>query len=264
ILVNKPYEVWEHGYSFYNLDNLISDSQLNEMIKEYFYDDSSSKKGYSGYQFAINALESIDEAVIKQWADYSEMYKDMMEDYLLKLANPFNTDGLNNLFHKIPINQSSIISLSSEVLANIHYGESDGANSFRFPDEGIGLFTEIQKIELFDIRSLRRFANVFGLPLGIDLSMNSGLKAFDDMKDYNTFLYFGAVPVVLIYMELMEYKNIFNSFVAVKTNNAKLARKINARKKFVDEARRISEVDKDRALLIERLRIEYMKIISEI
>ena len=84
------------------------------------------------------------------------------------------------------------------------------------------------------------------------------------MKDYNTFLYFGAVPITLIYMELMEYKNIFNSFVAVKTNNAKLARKINARKKFVDEARRISEVDKDRALLIERLRIEYMKIISEI
>lgn len=264
ILVNKPYQIWEHGFFSHNLDNLISGINFMASINEYFYDDSSSKKGYSGHQFAINALESIDEAVIKKWADYSEMYKDMMEDYLLKLANPFNTDGLNDLFYKIPINQSPIISLSSESLANIHYGESDGANSFRFPDEGKGLFTEMAKVEIFNHASLRRFSNVFGLPTGIDISRKSGLKALDGLKDYNTFLYFGASPITLIDMELMEYKNVFNSFIAVKTGNAKLAKKINARKDFVNEARKISEVEKERVRLIERLRIEYMEALGEI
>lgn len=263
ILVNKPYEVWEYGYSFYNLDNLISDSQLNEMIDGYFYDDSSSKKGYSGYSFARNTLESIDDTVIKKWADFAEMYPNRLEEYLTGLVNPFNNDGLDDLFHKIPLKTSPIISLSKDSLANIYYGEKDGAEPFYFPDEGMGLFTEIQKIELFDIRSLRRFANVFGLPLGIDLSMNSGLKAFDDMKDYNTFLYFGAVPVTLIYMELMEYKNIFNSFVAVKTNDAKLARSINLKKEFVNEAGNVSRLDKERSRSIQSLNNEYESLLNE-
>lgn len=51
-----------------------------------------------------------------------------------------------------------------------------------------------------------------------------------DLKQYNTFLYFGAASTALIYKELVEYQNIFNMFVAVKTNDEQLANKIYERK----------------------------------
>lgn len=267
IIVDKPYQIHEYGRPSNGLGAIISDDKLNDVIEQYFYDDSASRKGHSGYQFAINALESVEENVIDKWADFSEMFNYMMEDYLLKVANPLNMYSLDDFFHKIPIDQSPIISLSNDSLKNALYLKLDNVKSFSFPDEGKGLFTEMAKIGLLDQKSLIRFVNNFGLPSGIDVLKREGLNELDDLdgiKAYNTLLFFGAAPVTLIGMELTEYKNIFNSFIAVKTKDAKLAKKINARKRFINDARKINELERDREELIEPLRNKYQNTLRDI
>lgn len=70
IYVINPYEIYEHGFHFQNLDNFISKAEIDHSILESFYDKNSSR-GYTSYFFAKDIL-SINDDTITKWADFSE------------------------------------------------------------------------------------------------------------------------------------------------------------------------------------------------
>ncbi|MED3799142.1 hypothetical protein P4604_17340 [Lysinibacillus capsici] len=246
IYVINPYQIYDYGFHFQNSSDFISNVEIEHLITESFYDKNSTNRGYTSYFFAKNMLESINEDVISKWANFSELGEQYLEDFLMNLVDTYKIDNHQEILDKIPLFSSPIITLSKEAISNYLLGKSGGTEkSFHFPDEGIGLFTELAKVELFDTNSLKKFTKNFGIPIGVDLSKKSGYVDLLDFKKYNTFLYFGAAPIALIYKELVEYQNIFNMFVAVKTNDKKLANAIYARKKLVQEIAEIGRFSKD-------------------
>lgn len=264
IYVVNPYEIYEHGFHFQNLSNFISKVEIEHSILESFYDKNSSR-GYTSYFFAKNILESINDDTITKWADFSDKYYDTnLEDYLMKLVSKYWNDSPRDILDEIPLNNSPIITLSKEAISNYVFGKEDNAvKSFRFPEEGIGLFTELAKLELFEISSLKKFTKSFGIPIGVDISKKSEYSALIDFKQYNTFLYFGAAPTALIYKELVEYQNIFNMFVAVKTNDEQLANKIYERKRFIQAVSELSSISINRSSEIQTFKREYEKNILD-
>lgn len=243
VFVNGPYEV-NNSHDFYSTNLGITEEDVNAVIEEAL----TTGDHQQTYGLACNILQNIEISYFEQWASFSKMESSQFRSYLINAIINANINNHQLELTDIPLFESPIISISENAFSDFTLGKSGKEKFYTFPDEGVGLYTELAKLKAFDIRSLKKFARSFGLPVGINFSSipNFSIPSrLAELEQYNNLLYFAAAPISRIYMDLIEYQNVFNNFIAIKTNNLELAKILFLKQSFVNEISFISPFDMD-------------------
>jgi hypothetical protein len=212
ILVFSEYHFFEDTA----LDNYPFDSLLKDMdfpkVSVNFWKKHLNREFIVHKNFHIDFLNRTDDTSKKRWADYKNIPVNELTLHLMSNANieeETNQNDYNEAYFHMKNESLFNDSLRFGVTPN---GVSNISHTYKL-QEADSLYTEIAKLEVFDLDSLLRFSRHFGLPSGI--KDDTGFDYFLNVD--SIFFPFGSVSV--LNKKIAIYKQSFEWFKLIKTNN---------------------------------------------
>lgn len=190
-LFNSQQVIVFNDYKFYKDEKTLEKDEKNLVDKELFIHNST----FDMHKYLLMNRVHL-ENDMRNWLEFEGVTLQELYDKIFSAA-PERTAGENDKKYK------SMITRYSE--------KEDDFKSYELQDIK-GIYTELAKIEPFNIHDIIKFSNVFGLPTGILELTNQN--------------YSGEYPITLqsvnyteLNSQLMKYKSLFDVFKDIKTED---------------------------------------------
>ncbi|WP_066057296.1 hypothetical protein [Robertmurraya korlensis] len=150
--------------------------------------------------------------IIQKWADYKKIDEDLLLTSLKKYAELESSSHQVSVVEELyalklgsPLNDPLIFGVKPDSLAKI-------PKTYNLQDAH-SLYTELAKLDVFDIKSLMRFSKHFGMPSGIEDDRGFDVVLYGD----NIFFPFSSISV--LNKKIAIYKHDFEWFKMIQTKN---------------------------------------------
>lgn len=180
-----------NDYKIYEDDEAFEKDERNLVPKEFFIKNSP----FDIHKYFFTPLPFLEED-LKNWLDYEGLTATELN---ARIFSPDRTAGIEDKKYKPMITRFN------------ENEDEDDFKSYKLKDID-GLYTELAKIEPFNIVDILQFSNVFGLPTGLLETVN---------QDYS-----GEYPITVqsvnyteLNSQLMKYRSVFNEFKDIITTN---------------------------------------------
>ncbi|ANP83888.1 hypothetical protein BAQ53_24495 [Bacillus sp. B25(2016b)] len=192
-------------YSLLSTEDIIantSDYFSNiENIPEGFRRDTERNRALNNPSLEIINTFCLDED-FSNWANFYKVSTHKLKSMLHELHFRKPSDDIQKVFAEA--GHPEIVAKPELIKEDIKF-----YNPF---NEGNSLFTELPKLKIWDLKELKRFIKVYGLPTG------SGIYKITALYDSKNIL-FRSVQLRDLFIELTIYRYIFSLFLAVKTKD---------------------------------------------
>lgn len=190
------------------------ESKLNRFalrIKERYFEQEkailSSKQFLK--EFAYDVMYNTNPNIINQLVDFFNLDEQTIRKEVQEIL--FNEEFIHNESIFIKHAKDGIFTTNLERIINFYNDyyfdfTKIPSNKYSAKEDAIGLFTELAKIDPFNEKEILKFALHFGLP--------AGLNALQQER----FVFIGVSHFHLLKL-FLEYKNIFNLYIAAKEEN---------------------------------------------
>lgn len=146
---------------------------------------------------------------------------------------------LNNLGEQVSLEGSPAAVSVTEKEVN-DYTEGKSFKLYNPLEEANELYTEMAKLNIFDVESLMKFIARYGLPL--DYYFRSPKAVEEDIDDVRDNILFEYMDLLLFYEELVKYKKVFEIWKSIRTVNKSELYKI--KEEFRSSAQKTLELAK--------------------
>ncbi|EJQ43547.1 hypothetical protein IEQ_04875 [Bacillus cereus BAG6X1-2] len=193
------------NYSFLSTEEIEADTD------EYFADKERIPEGLTLDIIRNGALrhlqiQDISGTCLKEdfsnWADFYKVPTHKLIDMSYELHLGKHSDDTNNILAQAGYPEILIKSESLRL----------DMKSYTPFNMGHSLFTELPKIKIWDLKSLKRFSKVYGLPTGYGIYRTDTSYGSKDIL-------FTSAPLIELFVELTIYRYIFRLFLAIKTKD---------------------------------------------
>lgn len=167
------------------------------IIQTYKYDmlsrllDSDYLEGHLQYEVKDGTIEGV-EPSNKVTAKHNTTISYIIAD--LPFSDSLNSDNKN-------FDAKKVLELPQNEL-----------NKFELDDYGDNFYTELAKVDEYNINNIVNFIKTWGLPTGVSSQV---LPSVSQINDINLFI----MPIDLFLTKIQEYKKIFNYFEAINTDD---------------------------------------------
>lgn len=190
-----------NDYKFYKDDKAFENDERNIVPKEFFIKNSP----FDIHKYFLPQSLFIEED-LNNWLKYEGVATEELFD---RVFSTDRTIGIDDKKYKLMITR---------------YNENESENDDDFKTYKLkdidGLYTELAKVELFNMEQILNFSSIFGLPTGLLQTTN---------QDFS-----GAYPITAqsvnyteLNSQLMKYRSIFDEFKDIITGNVERIRQKN-------------------------------------
>ncbi|WP_059173223.1 hypothetical protein [Bacillus sp. FJAT-27445] len=160
--------------------------------------------------FHSDLLFRSSKASLKRWSDYkkiplSELLIILKKNTELEIDNRFQNDSSYEMKLKSLFNEHLVLAVTPEAITN-------PAKTYKLKDAN-SLYTELAKLEVFDIKSIIGFSKHFGIPSGIMDDTGIDLYLESDC------LFFPFSSISLLNKQIAIYKQDFEWFKNIQTSD---------------------------------------------
>lgn len=145
------------------------------------------------------------------WASHKKMNPLEFKQYISELSLKGETIKTNSF-----LEEDLYIGFTNKAVDNVKYYNIDEVPS---------LYTELAKLEVYDLKSLLKFVKTFGLPTGLREELPFEIEEPYIVNDEHPITFWSA-SIPAIYFELVVFKRIFHIFKLIRTENHKELKEI--------------------------------------